>query len=255
MSAITVLINGTSQIPFSASHFQFFCVPLSVTISHQSVTLSRIVALKLLPFGPAATPEAIQRFRAEASAAASLQHPGRPALHRHGIRRGRAPLHHAAQNEARPQVHRRLLKSVAETVQFAHEHGILHRDLKPANILIDNKGNPRVTYFGLAKRLDEDSDLTLIGQVLGSPNYMSPELAAAILGVALQGWLIANWIVTNGGITAIAAGLDGHLALKTDGTVRAWGRPNYTAALPPNLTNVIAIASGDSHALALIVDP
>jgi serine/threonine protein kinase len=66
---------------------------------------------------------------------------------------------------------------------YAHERGILHRDLKPSNVLIDPFDQPRVTDFGLAKRLHHDSELTLSGQVLGSPNYMPPEQAAAKRGL------------------------------------------------------------------------
>src|SRR4029077_8298859 len=69
---------------------------------------------------------------------------------------------------------------------YAHERGILHRDLKPSNVLIDPFDQPRVTDFGLAKRLHHDSELTLSGQVLGSPNYMPPEQAAARRGLVGQ---------------------------------------------------------------------
>src|SRR5690606_19096400 len=65
----------------------------------------------------------------------------------------------------------------AEAVHYSHEQGILHRDLKPSNVLIDENDQPQVTDFGLAKRLDGESSLTLTGQALGSPGYMSPEQA------------------------------------------------------------------------------
>src|SRR2546430_575095 len=81
------------------------------------------------------------------------------------------------------------LKTIAEAIHYAHEHGILHRDLKPSNVLMDNSGQPRITDFGLAKRLSLDSQplpidhqLTLTGQVLGSPNFMPPEQAAGKRG-------------------------------------------------------------------------
>src|SRR5439155_18938379 len=67
--------------------------------------------------------------------------------------------------------------TLAEAIHYPHERGILHRDLKPSNILIGSDDRPRVTDFGLAKRFDSDSSLTLTGQVLGSPNYMPPEQA------------------------------------------------------------------------------
>src|SRR5439155_16297916 len=73
------------------------------------------------------------------------------------------------------------LKAIAEAVHHAHEHGVLHRDLKPSNVLIDAFGQPRVMDFGLAKRLTSpecgSTELTLAGQVLGSPSYMAPEQA------------------------------------------------------------------------------
>jgi serine/threonine protein kinase len=70
------------------------------------------------------------------------------------------------------------LKIIALAVHYAHERGTLHRDLKPANILIDAAGQPRITDFGLAKRIEGDSYLTATGDVLGTPSYMSPEQAA-----------------------------------------------------------------------------
>lgn len=72
----------------------------------------------------------------------------------------------------------RWVKAMAEAAHHAHQHGIIHRDLKPSNVVIDALDQPRITDFGLAKRLAADSDLTLTGQVLGSPSYLSPEQAA-----------------------------------------------------------------------------
>src|SRR5256885_314652 len=83
--------------------------------------------------------------------------------------------------KAKPLTARRaanVLKTIAEAIHYAHERGILHRDLKPSNILVDLQGEPRITDFGLAKRLRADSQITDAGRVLGTPNYSAPEQAA-----------------------------------------------------------------------------
>lgn len=151
-------------------------------------SLNRVVALKCLPFAEASSQEFVKRFRAEASAAAGLQHPNIVAIHEVGVHEGRhyfamefvagETLSKIISGEPLPPKRTaRYVSIVAGAIEYAHQHGILHRDLKPSNILIDAQDQPRVTDFGLAKRLDEDSELTVTGQVLGSPNYMPPEQA------------------------------------------------------------------------------
>jgi len=153
-------------------------------------SLGRIVAVKMLLFGPHASPEYVKRFRAEASAVASLQHPNIVAIHEVGVQQGEHYLvmdlvdgPNLAQfiKDQPLSSHRAAgyLKTIAEAIHYAHERGILHRDLKPSNVLIDANDQPRVTDFGLAKRLEGDSSLTLSGQMLGSPSYMPPEQAGA----------------------------------------------------------------------------
>ncbi len=162
---------------------------MGVVYKARQCSLDRVVALKMLPLtGPQARPDFIKRFRAEAVAAASLQHPNIVAIHEVGLHAGQhfyamdyVPGQSLAQMVGNrilpPQRAARYLLKIAEAVHYAHERGILHRDLKPSNILIDAQDQPRVADFGLAKRLDTDSELTLTGQVLGSPHYIPPEQA------------------------------------------------------------------------------
>ncbi len=70
-----------------------------------------------------------------------------------------------------------LIAKVARTVHYAHEHGILHRDIKPGNILLDQKGEPHLTDFGLARLIETESTVTRTMEVLGTPSYMAPEQA------------------------------------------------------------------------------
>ncbi len=156
----------------------------------RQVALGRIVALKRMRAGGTASPHDLARFRAEAEAAARLDHPhivpvysvdshaGEPfILMRYvegttlGRRLAEGPL--SAVEAAR------LLVPVCRAIQFAHERGVLHRDLKPSNILIDSEGRPHVSDFGLAKRVDAVESLTQSGAILGTPSYMAPEQAAA----------------------------------------------------------------------------
>ena len=74
-----------------------------------------------------------------------------------------------------------LIAKLARTVHYAHEHGILHRDIKPGNILLDQKGEPHLTDFGLARLVETESTVTRTMEVLGTPSYMAPEQAAVKL--------------------------------------------------------------------------
>src|SRR5689334_21172937 len=150
--------------------------------------LNRLVAVKLLLFGPHASPEHDKRFRAEATAAASLRHPNIVTIHDVGVNQGEHFLvmdlvdgpNHASFLKEKPLSARQAaqyLKAIAEAIDYAHERGILHRELEPSIVLIDANNQPRVTDFGLAKRLEGDSSLTLSGHVLGTPSYTPPEQA------------------------------------------------------------------------------
>jgi len=151
-------------------------------------SLDRVVAIKMIAFGPGASPEMVKRFHAEAVSAASLHHPNIVAIHEVGIQEGQ---HFFVMDWIEGQSLARLvgsqplparraasyLKTIAEAVHYAHECGILHRDLKPSNVLVDLDDQPHVVDFGLARRLEGNSELTVTGQVLGSPNFLPPEQA------------------------------------------------------------------------------
>lgn len=150
--------------------------------------LNREVALKLLLSGAFASADFVRRFRREAAAAASLRHPnivgvyevgevdGQPFLAMEYVA-GRTLSEMVRERPLPPRVAARYIATVAEAIQHAHDHGLLHRDLKPSNVLVDQADQPRVTDFGLAKQMDGSTDLTVTGQMLGSPNYLSPEAA------------------------------------------------------------------------------
>jgi WD40 repeat protein/predicted Ser/Thr protein kinase len=152
-------------------------------------SLNRIVALKVLLTGRFSDDAARRRFRLEAESAAGVQHPGIVVIHEIGEAEGHPFLTMDFVNgpnlaelcDGRPLPARtaaRHLRDIARAVQAAHAAGVLHRDLKPSNILVDADQRPRVTDFGLAKHRDATDGPTLAGQVLGSPNYTSPEQAA-----------------------------------------------------------------------------
>jgi WD40 repeat protein/serine/threonine protein kinase len=167
---------------------------MGVVYRARQPSLERIVAVKMILAGQFASKQIIQRFRGEVTAAALLQHPNIVAIHDVGIHEDQhycsmdyvegQNLSQLVGNRPLPSTNAaRYVKLIAEAIQYAHQQGILHRDLKPSNILIDSATDqPRITDFGLAKRLDGESTLTVTGQVLGSPNFMPPEQASSDRG-------------------------------------------------------------------------
>jgi serine/threonine protein kinase/tetratricopeptide (TPR) repeat protein len=156
--------------------------------AHQK-SLNRTVALKVIGLGPWTTEAHLKRIRWEAEAAASLDHPFIVPIHEVGVRDGccyfsmnfveGGQLDEVVRDA--PMSIRRaaeLIAKVARTVHYAHEHGILHRDIKPGNILLDSKGEPHLTDFGLARLVESESTITRTLEVLGTPSYMAPEQAA-----------------------------------------------------------------------------
>src|SRR5216117_1866782 len=152
-------------------------------------SLNRIVALKVIGLAHWATEAHVKRFRLEAEAAASLNHPCIVPIYEVGERDGACyfsmglveggQLDAVAKREPIPLRHvAELIAKLARTVSYAHEHRILHRDIKPGNILLDAKGEPHLTDFGLARLVETESTVTRTLEVLGTPSYMAPEQAA-----------------------------------------------------------------------------
>src|SRR5437763_3619981 len=151
-------------------------------------SLNRTVALKVIGLGHWASDAHLKRFRREAEAAASLDHSGIVPSYEVGERDGSCyfsmKLVEGGQLDAvvkrEPMPIRQaieLIAKVARTIHYAHEHGILHRDIKPGNILLDQKGEPHLTDFGLARLVEAESTVTRTLEVLGTPSYMAPEQA------------------------------------------------------------------------------
>src|SRR5438067_4623850 len=151
-------------------------------------SLNRTVALKVIGLGYWATEAHLKRFRREAESAASLEHPCIVPIHEVGERDGSCyfsmkfieggQLDKIIGSELMPaRKAAELIAKVARTVHYAHEHHILHRDIKPGNILLDQKGEPHLTDFGLARLVETESTVTRTMEVLGTPSYMAPEQA------------------------------------------------------------------------------
>jgi serine/threonine protein kinase/Tfp pilus assembly protein PilF len=156
--------------------------------AHQK-SLNRSVALKVIGLGPWTTEAHLKRFRREAEAAASLDHPCIVPIYEVGEREGSCyfsmklveggQLDEVVRSEPMPiRQAAELIAKVARTVHYAHGHGILHRDIKPGNILLDAKGEPHLTDFGLARLVETESTVTGTLELLGTPSYMAPEQAA-----------------------------------------------------------------------------
>jgi serine/threonine-protein kinase len=159
---------------------------MGVVYRARHLRLDRPVALKMLLAGPYAGPEERERFQREAEAVAGLRHPNIVPLYDAGEVDGRPYFTMelveggslAKKIAGMPQPARQsaaLLMQVAGAIHFAHQSGIVHRDLTPANILLASDGTPKVTDFGLARRLEGGSGLTISGVPMGTPSFMAPE--------------------------------------------------------------------------------
>jgi serine/threonine-protein kinase len=179
--------SGSPRIPGYEVLGELGSGGMGVVYKARDTRLKRDVALKMILSGPHARPEERERFRREAEAVARLQHPNVVQIYEVGEQDGRPYLaleyvgggslaERLGGRTLPPDDSARLVRALALAVHAAHERGIVHRDLKPANVLLTEDGTPKVTDFGLAKRLDEAGQ-TQTGAVLGTPNYMAPEQA------------------------------------------------------------------------------
>src|SRR5262245_59640171 len=154
----------------------------------RDMELDRTVAIKIPRAGSLPRAQDMERFLREAKSAAQLKHPSIVALHDAGTIDGTCCLVSefiagatlAERLSAKRYSFRQaaeLMAQVADALHYAHQHGVVHRDIKPSNIMLDLEGRPHLMDFGLAKRAADEITLTLEGQVLGTPAYMSPEQA------------------------------------------------------------------------------
>jgi serine/threonine protein kinase len=213
----------------------------------------RLVALKRMHDSMAWSPASIARFHGEAKAASELCHPNivpiieiGEDLHTpfytmklivgHSLADEKAPSLFDApvgkpkgdRSEHEIQVASRIAK-IAQAMHHAHSHAILHRDIKPSNILIDQKGEPYITDFGLAKKMTSDIDLTQTGMMVGTPDYMAPEQIRDDLGPAS----VATDIYSLG--TVLYQQLSGLPPFRADSHVKIFQNIINTDPTPPTL--------------------
>ena len=163
----------------------------SVVFLAHDPKLDREVALKVFRYDPAGSPDIRERFERDARIAARLRHPNIVPLHEANEHEGlcyidselihgetlKAGLQGRNGEPVEPSEAAELVRKIAGALDYAHTLGIVHRDIKPSNILIDERGEPQLTDFGLARSAAACRTLTIHGQVLGTPAYMSPEQA------------------------------------------------------------------------------
>jgi tRNA A-37 threonylcarbamoyl transferase component Bud32 len=215
---------------------------MGVVYKARQLSLNRPVALKMLRAGILAAEDDLRRFQNEAEAVALLDHPNIVPILEVGQYQGQRYFsmklivgpsldRKLGEYTTNPKAAARLIRTLAEAVNHAHRRGILHRDLKPGNILLDERGEPHVTDFGLAKRVQADSELTQSGAILGTPAYMAPEQASGQRGMVT----IATDICGLG--ASLYALLTGHAPFSGDSPLETLEQVRTRMPEPPRRTD------------------
>ncbi len=195
-------VGDSTMAPTSGTRFRYFGDydllqtlgegGMGIVFEARQRSLNRIVAIKMIRAGRFAGEDDLRRFQNEAEAVAQLDHPHIVPVYEVGAHEGhnyismkRIDGTSLAANLSgyrdRPRKSAQLVATMAQALHHAHQRGVLHRDLKPSNILLDARGEPHLSDFGLAKRLDGPGavETTRSGVILGTPAYMAPEQASA----------------------------------------------------------------------------
>ena len=179
--------GGTGQVPGYEILDKLGEGGMGIVYKARHLKLGRVVALKMILSGGHARAAELARFQTEAEAIARLQHPNIVQVHEVGEHEGKpffslefcggGSLDRKLKGTPLPPAEAaRLVQTLASAMQAAHEKNVIHRDLKPANVLLAEDGTPKITDFGLAKKLD-DAGQTQSGAIMGTPSYMAPEQA------------------------------------------------------------------------------
>src|SRR5262249_33360330 len=186
--------NGVAQWPQALGSYELLEEVarggMGIVYRARQTQVNRLVAVKVMAAGRFASSDFVKRFRTEAEAAASLDHPNIVPIYEVGECEGQlffsmkfveggSLAARISNEEFQIAGHEAavLVAKLARAVHYAHQRGILHRDIKPGNVLLDAQGEPQLTDFGLAKLVERDSTFTRTMAMLGTPSYMSPEQA------------------------------------------------------------------------------